>query len=69
MKNQIAESQKVANGSGSQQDIAEAKIELEVCCYQSSLIYSPTTNTVDRFWRVCRLLSSKLDLCIYRVFT
>jgi hypothetical protein len=28
---QIAEAQKVANGSGSEQDIAEAKIELEVC--------------------------------------
>ena len=29
---QIAEAQKVANGSGSEQDIAEAKIELEVRC-------------------------------------
>jgi len=28
---QIAEAQKVANGSGSAQDIEEAKIELEVC--------------------------------------
>lgn len=27
---QIAEAQKVAGGSGSEQDIAEAKIELEV---------------------------------------
>lgn len=27
---QIAEAQKIANGSGSEQDIAEAKIELEV---------------------------------------
>lgn len=30
IKAQIAEAQKVANGSGSEQDIAEAKIELEV---------------------------------------
>ncbi|KPM42596.1 hypothetical protein AK830_g3951 [Neonectria ditissima] len=30
VKNQIAEATKVANGSGSEQDIAEAKIELEV---------------------------------------
>ncbi|KAJ0387982.1 hypothetical protein COL922a_001262 [Colletotrichum nupharicola] len=30
VKSQIAEAQKVANGSGSEQDIAEAKIELEV---------------------------------------
>lgn len=32
IRSQIAESQKVANGSGSEQEIAEAKIELEVCC-------------------------------------
>lgn len=30
VKSQIAEAQKVANGNGSEQDIAEAKIELEV---------------------------------------
>jgi F-type H+-transporting ATPase subunit delta len=30
VKSQIAEVQKIANGSGSEQDIAEAKIELEV---------------------------------------
>lgn len=30
VKSQIAEAQKIASGSGSEQDIAEAKIELEV---------------------------------------
>lgn len=37
MRAQIAEAQKIANGSGSDQDIAEAKIELEVCfpCHQN----------------------------------
>jgi F-type H+-transporting ATPase subunit delta len=30
VKSQIAEAQKVVGGSGSEQDIAEAKIELEV---------------------------------------
>ena len=30
MKNQISEAQKIAGGNGSEQDIAEAKIELEV---------------------------------------
>ncbi|KAF2792291.1 ATP synthase delta chain mitochondrial precursor [Melanomma pulvis-pyrius CBS 109.77] len=30
VKNQIAEAQKIASGSGSEQDVAEAKIELEV---------------------------------------
>jgi F-type H+-transporting ATPase subunit delta len=30
---QIAEAQKIASGSGSEQDIAEAKIELEVCFF------------------------------------
>ena len=32
VKAQIAESQKIASGGGSEQDIAEAKIELDVCC-------------------------------------
>lgn len=30
MRNQIAEAQKIAGGSGSEKDIAEARIELEV---------------------------------------
>ena len=30
VRSQLAESQKIANGSGSEQDIAEAKIEVEV---------------------------------------
>lgn len=30
VRNQIAEAQKIASGSGSEVDIAEAKIELEV---------------------------------------
>lgn len=31
VRNQISESQKIAGGNGSEQEIAEAKIELEVC--------------------------------------
>lgn len=31
VKNQLAEAQKIASGSGSEQDVAEAKIEIEVC--------------------------------------
>lgn len=34
---QISEAQKVANGSGSEQDIAEAKIELEVGLMSGSI--------------------------------
>jgi hypothetical protein len=30
VRNQIAEAQKIASGSGSEADVAEAKIELEV---------------------------------------
>jgi F-type H+-transporting ATPase subunit delta len=37
IRNQITEAQKVANGSGSEQDIAEAKIELEVRSMADSL--------------------------------
>jgi hypothetical protein len=33
VRSQIAEAQKIASGSGSEQDIAEAKIELEVSLY------------------------------------
>lgn len=38
VRSQIAEAQKIVSGSGSEQDIAEAKIELEVCfehCWSS----------------------------------
>lgn len=31
IRSQVAEAQKIASGNGSEQDIAEAKIELEVC--------------------------------------
>jgi F-type H+-transporting ATPase subunit delta len=31
VRSQLAEAQKIAGGSGSEQDIAEAKIEIEVC--------------------------------------
>jgi F-type H+-transporting ATPase subunit delta len=31
VRSQISEAQKIVSGSGSEQDIAEAKIELEVC--------------------------------------
>jgi F0F1-type ATP synthase epsilon subunit len=31
VRSQISEAQKIVGGSGSEQDIAEAKIELEVC--------------------------------------
>lgn len=33
VRSQISEAQKIASGSGSEQDIAEAKIELEVSYY------------------------------------
>ena len=42
VKAQIAEAQKVANGSGSEQDIAEAKIELEVGSPRSLLTKKST---------------------------
>jgi hypothetical protein len=42
VRNQIAEAQKIASGSGSEQDIAEAKIELEVG--------KIPRNTIDRYW-------------------
>lgn len=41
VRSQIAEAQKVANGGGSEQDVAEAKIELEVRFF-CSLFFSRT---------------------------
>lgn len=38
IKSQITEAQRIASGTGSEQDIAEAKIELEVR-YANSLSY------------------------------
>jgi F0F1-type ATP synthase epsilon subunit len=37
VRSQIAEAQKIAGGSGSEQDIAEAKIELEVRCAECGM--------------------------------
>ena len=47
VKSQIAEAQKVASGSGSEQDIAEAKIELEVSTAEVITIIKLTRS---RFW-------------------
>lgn len=52
---QISEAQKVASGSGSEQDIAEAKIELEASL---KTVWAPErqyTNFITRFSRACRL--------------
>lgn len=57
VRSQIAEAQKIANGSGSEQDIAEAKIELEVRTYLT-LLGKPQVKwvlTLGRFWRACKL--------------
>jgi F-type H+-transporting ATPase subunit delta len=51
---QIAEAQKVASGSGSEQDIAEAKIELEVCS-SVALCSFRIADTYPRFSRASRL--------------
>jgi F-type H+-transporting ATPase subunit delta len=32
VRSQLSEAQKIASGNGSEQDIAEAKIEIEVSC-------------------------------------
>lgn len=61
VKSQIAEAQKIASGSGSEQDIAEAKIELEVCIYKHFwfCVFAHSfwiqTNDYNRFWRACKL--------------
>jgi F-type H+-transporting ATPase subunit delta len=49
VRSQISEAQKIVGGSGSEQDIAEAKIELEVC----RIVY-----TVSRQLTICQVLES-----------
>lgn len=52
VRNQIAEAQKIASGSGSEADIAEAKIELEV---RKCMNYCGNGANRDRFSRASRL--------------
>lgn len=61
VRSQIAEAQKIVGGSGSEQDIAEAKIELEVSFGYSDLGrgYEIRTNEIYRFWRPCKHTSSR----------
>lgn len=54
VRNQIAEEQKIASGGGSEQDIAEAKIALEVSRVIMTILWDKLTRT-DRFWRVSKL--------------
>jgi len=46
VRNQIAEAQKIAGGSGSEQDIAEAKIELEVSIFISKIGFGCDANVL-----------------------
>lgn len=51
IRNQITEATKVANGSGSEQDIAEAKIELEVSqLHEKSANEMLTKTRFSRLW-------------------
>jgi hypothetical protein len=56
VRNQIAEAQKIANGSGSETDIAEARIELEVSLSHSCLDFSRDCNadSITRFSRASK---------------
>lgn len=54
----IAEAQKVASGSGSEQDIAEAKIELEVRCYQPTTLFALEFELHTNSWQVLETLAA-----------
>lgn len=60
VRSQIAEAQKIAGGSGSEQDIAEAKIELEVR-YEIAIIDTWITilTALYRSWRACKPLLNR----------
>jgi len=59
VRNQIQEAQKIASGSGSEQDIAEAKIELEVSFryapWEEPWLLGSVANEFVRSWRAYRL--------------
>jgi len=54
VRSQISEAQKIAGGSGSEQDIAEAKIELEVSSLSILLVHVSNLTALHRSWRACR---------------
>jgi len=54
VKAQLAEASKIAGGSGSAQDIAEANIELEVSLYRDSRRCITFVLTSYRCWRAYR---------------
>lgn len=57
VRSQIAEAQKIVSGSGSEQDIAEAKIELEVSFDVWDSMRCELM--IFRFWRPCKQFSNK----------
>lgn len=54
IRNQVAEAQKIAGGSGSEQDITEAKIELEV----RIMVISSFATLTDSFSQVLETLQA-----------
>jgi hypothetical protein len=54
VRNQIAEAQKIASGSGSEADIAEAKIELEVRSRKNTTNHEAVDADSNRFSRACK---------------
>ncbi len=54
VRSQITEAQKIAGGSGSEQDIAEAKIELEVSKLRFLTPLANYLTILIRFWKVCK---------------
>ncbi len=67
MHAQIAEAQKVAAGSGSEQDIAEAKVELKVRSgAEASMglhLMGYMLSSFRRFWSAYKVRSSKPSAC------
>lgn len=53
VRSQIAEAQKIANGNGSEADVAEAKIELEVGCNALRSPVAGILTVIPRFSRAC----------------
>lgn len=56
VRSQITEAQKIASGGGSEQDVAEAKIELEASrVFQGPYRWGERSDdSCLRYWRVCK---------------
>ena len=68
IRSQITEAQKIAGGSGSEQDIAEARIELEVDDFRSVWIRHSLTNCIIGIRKSTSIVEVELAYVYTKIF-